>query len=402
MLFEHAGWRMVVLAIAAAPLIYYLLASLAAWRFFRGKSISPIHDFSPPVSVVKPVHGVDFASYENYASFCRQGYPDYEILFAVNELSDPAAAVVRQLIQNFPERQIRLLSGAERFGANGKVNNLALLAREARHEIMVMSDGDVRVGENYLHEVVKPLSDSKVGAVTSFYRGIAEKNTAAELEAIGAAGGFFPGVLMAWWTEGVKFALGASIATTKTWLQKIGGFEPIADLLADDYEVGHRIALAGGRVVLSRERVWTMYPAQSWRGFWEHQLRWARTVRLCRPLSYAALLFTQGLPWAVVAAMVAPSLGTAMGFLAAYIVLRMTMAWVVGVWGIGDEVLRRRIWWVPFWDAIHFAVWIASFTGNRIVWSDVEYIVKEGRMKPVATGKSRGVDAAADTGGSAQ
>ncbi|MDP9147400.1 MAG: bacteriohopanetetrol glucosamine biosynthesis glycosyltransferase HpnI, partial [Acidobacteriota bacterium] len=358
----HGAWRVIVVALAVGPLIYYLLAAVAGWRFFRGTSAQSANKgFAPPVSVLKPLRGIDFASYENYVSFCRQDYPDYEIVFAVSEERDAAVPVVRRLIADFPNRHIRLLIGAEKLGANGKVNSLARMAAEAKFEIIAMSDGDVRVGRNYLRHVVAPLSDANVGAVTSFYRAVAEKNFGARLEAIGVAGDFFPGVVMAAWTEGIKFALGASIATTKTWMRKIGGFEAIADFLADDYEIGNRIAKAGGRVVLSRETVWTMYPSQTLRTFWQHQLRWARTVRLCRPLSYAALLFTQGLPWAILAALVAPKHWIAVTILCAYLVLRLTMAWIVGVRGVRDETLRQRIWLVPLWDAIHFLVWLASF-----------------------------------------
>jgi ceramide glucosyltransferase len=384
-----AAWRIALLVVAAFPLIYYALACVAAWSFKRTRPVSDAAGFAPPVSILKPLHGVDFASYENYASFCHQHYPEYEILFAVNEKTDPAAEVVERLIADFPQREIKLLIGAEYFGANRKVNSLARLAREARHEILALSDGDVRVTPQYLQNVVAPLQDPKVGAVTSFYRGIAQKNLGAEFEAIGAASGFFPGVLMAVWTEGVKFALGASIATTKTWLQKIGGFEDIAPFLADDYEIGRRVAAAGGRVVLSHETVWTMYPAQTARSFWDHQLRWSRTVRLCRPASYAALLFTQGLPWAILAALIAPRAWMAFAWLASYLVLRLTMAWIVGVTVVKDQVLRGRIALVPLWDALHFVVWLASFTSNHIVWGHLEYIVDRGRMTPTA----RSVDA---------
>jgi ceramide glucosyltransferase len=387
-----AAWRIALLVVAAFPLIYYALACVAAWSFKRTRPVSDAAGFAPPVSILKPLHGVDFASYENYASFCHQHYPEYEILFAVNEKTDPAAEVVERLIADFPQREIKLLIGAEYFGANRKVNSLARLAREARHEILALSDGDVRVTPQYLQNVVAPLQDPAVGAVTSFYRGIAQKNLGAEFEAIGAASGFFPGVLMAVWTEGVKFALGASIATTKTWLQKIGGFEDIAPFLADDYEIGRRVAAAGGRVVLSHETVWTMYPAQTARSFWDHQLRWSRTVRLCRPGSYAALLFTQGLPWAILAALIAPRAWMAFAWLASYLVLRLTMAWIVGVSVVKDQVLRRRIALVPLWDALHFVVWLASFTSNHIVWGRVEYVVDRGRMTPVV----RSVDAPAN------
>jgi len=382
MIHLHHGWVVAVLVVAAFPLIYYMLASFAALIFSR--RTPPAVTFESPVSILKPVHGVDFASYENYASFCTQDYPEYEILFAVNEESDPAVAVITRLIADFPQRHIILLIGSEYLGANKKVNNLSRLTREARHEVLALSDGDVRVGPKYLRNVVAPLRDNNVGAVTSFYRGIAQNNLFAELEAVGASSDFFAGVLMAAWTEGVKFALGASVVTTKTWVRKIGGFEAIAAFLADDYEIGRRVTQSGGRVVLSHETVSTMYPAQTLRSFWQHQLRWARTVRLCRPASYAALLFTQGLPWAIVAAVVAPTASIAAAFLFAYLVLRLIMAWLVGVSVVGDEVLHRRFWLVPLWDAIHFVVWAASFASNHVVWCNVEYVVDRGRMKPVA------------------
>jgi ceramide glucosyltransferase len=389
-------WTGAVLLIATFPLIYYILALVAAFGFIRSDgNAGSNNNFLPPVSVLKPLHGVDFASYENYASFCAQDYGQYEILFAVNDLSDPAVTLVNRLIAENPQQRIRLLSGAEYFGANRKVNNLAMLAREAQNEILVLSDGDVRVRKQYLRNVVAPFQDPQVGVVTSFYRAVAQKNTWAELEAVGAASGFFPGVMMAAWTEGVKFALGASVAITKTWLKKIGGFEEIAAFLADDYEVGNRVANAGGRVVLSRETVATMYPAQTPRSFWEHQMRWARTVRLCRPASYAALLFTQGLPWAIAAAILAPAPWISAAYLGSYLVLRLVMAWVVGVVAVKDEVLRRRLWLLPLFDAIHFAVWIASFASNRIVWGDIEYTVDHGKMKPLATRASTNARAAA-------
>ncbi|HET8922038.1 MAG TPA: bacteriohopanetetrol glucosamine biosynthesis glycosyltransferase HpnI [Candidatus Acidoferrum sp.] len=373
-------WRDAVLSLAVGPLIYYILASLAAIRFFQRERERKPLNYTPSVSVLKPVRGVDFGSYENFASFCRQDYPDFEILFAVSDDCDPAVPLIQRIISEFPNQRIRLLVGAEHLGANRKVNKLARLAREAQHDVLALTDGDVRVGPNYLRKVVAPLADRNTGAVTSFYRAIAEKNLCAELEAIGASSDFFAGVLMAGWTEGIRFALGASIVTSREWLQKIGSFEALADTLADDYEVGHRISEAGGQVLLSSETVWTMYPAQTVRGFWNHQLRWARTVRLCRPLSYVGLLFTQGLPWVLLACIIAPSKWIASAYLIAYLILRFTMAWVVGVWGVVDEVLRKRIWLVPLRDGIHFAVWLASFGSNRVKWGSEEYVIRRGQM----------------------
>ena len=375
-----AIWRAAVLLMALAPLGYYVGATLAAIRFLRRERVKQLPDFTPPVSLLKPVRGVDFGTRENFASFCTQNYPEYEILFCVNELSDPAVPVIRQLRTKFPARRIRILSGAEQRGPNRKVNNLAFLAQEAQYDIVVQSDGDVRVGPNYLREVVAPFADKSVGVVSCFYRGIAQPNLAAELEAVGAASDFFAGALLAEWMEGVTFALGASVATTKTWLGKIGGYEALADLLADDYEIGNRIHKAGGKVLLSREAVWTMYPALSFQEFWEHQVRWARTVRIVRRASFLGLIVTHGLPWAIAAAVVAPNAWISAAYLLGYLVLRLAMAWIAGVWGLGDEVLRRRLWLVPLRDAVHFVVWLAGFASNRVKWGGAEYVIRDGKM----------------------
>jgi ceramide glucosyltransferase len=389
MMGEISIWRASLLVLAAAPLAYYLVAIFAALRFFLRQRARQLPEFAPPVSLLKPVHGVDFDSPLNFASFCTQNYPEYEILFCVNDMQDPAVPLLRQTIRDFPERSIRILSGAPKIGSNQKVNNLILLAREAKHEIIVQSDGDVRVSPNYLKNVVAEFADKSVGVASCFYRGVAEKNFWAELEAVGAASDFFAGALVANLPGRVTFALGASVATTKTWLAKIGGYEALADLLADDYEIGNRVHRAGGKVLLSREAVWTMYPAQTLKSFWEHQVRWARTVRLVRPASFVGLVVTHGLPWSVLAAAVAPSAEVGAGFLGAYLILRLLMAWVVGVWGVGDEVLRRKLWLVPVRDAIHFAVWLAGFTSNRVMWGGVEYAIEGGKMREVGGARKK-------------
>jgi ceramide glucosyltransferase len=384
MMQAHAVWRYALLLVAVAPLAYYLLASIAAWRFFSRERARTIPDFTPPVSILKAVRGTDFATFENYASFCRQNYPEYEIIFALNAAEDSAAPVIRRLIDEFPDQKIRVLIGAEDLGANRKVNKLARMSQEARYDILALSDGDVRVSPTYLREVVAPFADLRIGAVTSFYAGVAQNNVGAELEAIGAASDFFAGVLMANWMEGIHFALGASIVTTKAWLAKIGGFASIADMLADDYELGNRIASAGGTVVLSREIVWTMYPAQTLRGFWDHQTRWGRTVRLCRPLSYFGLIFTHGLPWTVLAFLIAPTKLIGASFLTAYVLLRLLVAWTVGVWGVRDDTVRRKPWLIPLRDATNFVIWLAGLFGNRVVWGGVQYVVHRGRMSPIS------------------
>jgi len=385
---EISIWRAGLLVLAAAPLAYYVVTIVAALRFFGRERARRMAEFAPPVSLLKPVHGVDFASKINFESFCRQEYPDYEILFCVNDMEDPAVPLIQQAIRDYPQRSVRILSNAPKIGSNQKVNNLVLLAHEAKYEIIVQSDGDVRVSPEYLKNVVAEFADKNVGVVSCFYRGVAEKNFWAEMEAVGAASDFFAGALVANLPGKVTFALGASVATTRTWLGKIGGYEALADLLADDYEIGNRVHKAGGKVLLSREAVWTMYPAQTLKSFWEHQVRWARTVRLVRPASFFGLVITHGLPWCALAALVAPNAWIRAGFVAAYLVLRLLMAWVVGVWGVGDEVLRKKLWLVPARDAIHFAVWVAGFVSNRVTWGGVEYAIEGGKMREVRAAKN--------------
>jgi ceramide glucosyltransferase len=378
--------RDIVLLITCVPLAYYVFATLAALRFFSIERKRILGYYMPPASILKPVRGVDFASYENFQSFCMQDYPEYEILFCVNNLEDAAVPLIRRLIEEFPERSTRLLSSAPQLGSNRKVNNLALLAGEAKYELMVQSDGDVRVGPNYLRELAAPFELAETGVVSTFYRGVTQASLWAEIEALGAATDFLAGVLVAERMEGVTFALGASVATTKTWLAKIGGYEALANVLADDFEIGSRVAKAGGHVMVSREVVATMYPALTFGEFWEHQTRWARTVRLCRPASYLGLLFTHGLPWAVAAGLVSGSPAGAAAILAAYLLLRLMVAWTVGVWGLRDETARRKLWLVPLRDAIHFGVWVGSFFSNRIKWGETEFrLTGNGEMVAVSS-----------------
>jgi ceramide glucosyltransferase len=224
--------RYVLFALGFAPLAYYLIAIFAAQRFFgrpERDSVPPDRSFTPPVSILKPIYGLDRETYENYASFCVQDYPSYEILFCVSDDQDPAVPVIQRLIQNFPNRAIRLLIGSEPLGVSDKVNKLCRMSREARYEIMIVSDSDVRVEPDYLRSVAAPFQDAKVGAVTCLYRGLTDGSLAADLEAIGNSTDFAAGVLVAWFFSDVNFMLGATMAVRKTSLAEIGGFESLVD-----------------------------------------------------------------------------------------------------------------------------------------------------------------------------
>jgi len=384
--------RWLVLALALAPFAYYLLAIYSALRFFfgqreRGSSTS---DFTPPASILKPVRGLDREAYENFASFCQQDYPTYEILFAVSDAGDPAVSVIQKLIGDFPERSIRLLMGAENLGTSGKVCKLCRLVREARYSLLVISDSDVRVDPDYLRGVAEPFRDPKVGAVTTLFRGIVERQIVSELDCVGATAEFCAGALVARQLEGVRFTLGATMATTRERLAEIGGFEALVDHHSDDFELGNRIAARGYRVELAPKPVWMIFPAQTLRDYLRHELRWAIGLRHIRPWGHLGLLLTHGLPLSLAAAAVAQSRSVAAGYLGAYLVLRFLMAWTVGVWGLKDPVLRRKFWLLPLRDALAFPVWLASFASNRIEWRGLEFTILKGRLVPVARRPGRG------------
>ena len=374
--------RGTVLLVAALPFVYGLLAAYSARRFFHTRR-SPVADFTPRVSILKPVRGLDRASYENFATFCRQDYPDYEIVFAVADEDDPATEVIRRLIASFPERSIRLLIGAPELGPSSKVNKLCRLTREARHDLLVINDSDIRVTPDYLRAVVAPFGDPRVGAVTCLYVGISDGHVAGDLEAIGIATDFVAGVLTARQLEGVKFALGATMATTRERLRDIGGFEALASYCAEDFQLGHRIAELGYVVELSPYVVSSECAAGTLRGYFQHQLRWAISTRHSRPWGYAGTLLTQGLPWAVAATAAVPSVTVAASYFGAYLTLRLVTAWSVARWALGDVPVVRKWWLLPIRDAFAFVVWLAGLFLNRIHWRGREFLVHDGRLIPV-------------------
>jgi len=375
--------REALMVVALAPFAYYLAAIIAAGRFFRARGDAP-PDFTPPVSILKPIHGLDRETYENYESFCRQDYPGFEILFCVTDKDDPAIPVIEKLIGDFPARSIRLLIGAPAIGASDKVNKLCRMVREARHEIVVITDSDVRVEPGYLRAVAAAFHDPKVGAVTCLYRGLTDGGFAADLEALGNSADFAPGVLTAWLLGDVDFLLGATMATTKKHLAEIGGMESLADYFCDDYELGNRIAARGHRVELSAFPVDIVYPRQGFLDAFRHQVRWNLSIRYSRPWGHLGMIFTHGLPWMLVGVFLAQSTLVAWAYVAAYALLRGDVALSVGARGMADPLVRRRIWMLPLRDAFAFVVWMASFFPQRIHWRDQQFYVRDKRLVPVS------------------
>jgi ceramide glucosyltransferase len=377
--------RLLILVVAAIPCVYYLIALYSSWQFFRrtARRNAPDPSFTPPVSNLKPVRGLDPDAYENYASFCRQDYPDYELLFCVGEKDDPVLPILEKLTRDFPERRIRVLFGSGGRGSNDKVVKLARLVSEAQHEVVVISDSDVRVQPDYLRTVVAPLADPKVGAVTCFYVPIEEKTFTENLQTIGMFSDFYVGILVARQLDGVKFALGPTIATTRTRLAGFGGYGAIDDRPADDLLVGRLIAEQGYEVELLPYTILTVADYQSLRDLLHKRLRWIVVMRHMRPWGHLGLLLTQGLPWSLLAIAVHPSTGVALGYLGSYLGLRFAMTWMVGIWGLKHKVLWKKLGLIPVWDAMAFFIWVASFARNSIRWRDGQYYIRDGRLVPV-------------------
>src|SRR5256885_5343902 len=282
--------RAIVLILAVGPLVYYLLSLYCIVDYFWAvrKSSPGSNDFAPPVSVLKPVRGVDHDAYENFASFCRLDYPEYESVFAMADSDDPVIPLLQRLQKDFPERQIRFVTGVQRLGENNKVNNLCRLVKEARYDVLVMSDTDVRVGPSYLREVVAPFADPAVGAVTSFYRCAGGGTLASDLDMLGMCADSVPSALIARKLEGkVQFAFGWTMATTKKHLAEIGGWEAMVNHHSDDFELGNRIAKKGYRVELMRDPVTMAFPLETLKEFLNHELRWSIGLRHVRPAGLA-------------------------------------------------------------------------------------------------------------------
>jgi ceramide glucosyltransferase len=384
----QALWTFVkfaALTVAVFPFFYYLIAIYSTARFFRDPSVQPRPQsgYTPPVTNLKPVKGLDPDAYENFASFCRQDYPEYEILFCVDS-NDPALPVLEKLVRDFPDVKIRLLFGSGRNAINDKVARLARMAGEARYETVVISDSDVRVAPDYLRTVVAPLADSAVGAVTCFYAHSHEINLAQHLQSVGMLSDFYAGILTARQLDGVKFALGPTIATTRTRLAGFGGYEAIENQPGDDLLVGRLIAAQGYRVELLAYSVEAVADYHSLRDLVHKRMRWIVVMRHMRPWGHLGLVFTLGLLWSLVAIAVHPTLAVAASYLGAYVVLRTLMTWMVGSWGLKQRGMWKQFVLIPLWDALALAIWVASFARKTVRWRGAEYYIRDGVLVPAS------------------
>ncbi len=367
---------------ALCGIAFYILSIWSARSFLRDVA-SPLPVFTPPLSVLKPLHGIDRGMYESFRGHCVQDYPAYELIFAVSEPNDPAIRLVEQLQREFPLRAIRLIVSSTLLGTNTKVSNLAQMLPHATYEHILVNDSDIRVRPDYLRRVMAPLQHPGVGLVTTLYRGIAGKTLASKLEAIGISTDFSAGVLTARLIEGgVHFALGSTLALRKKVLQSIGGFETLVDYLADDFELGLRVSAAGLKVLISDVVVDHLLPDYTLQGYWQHQLRWNRSTRDSRPWGYLGLVLTFGFPWALLALALSRGANWAWALVGTAVVSRLLMAWIVSIRVLHDRQFWGQLWLLPIRDLLAVGIWIASYAGHTIAWRGNRLRLDKGKLRP--------------------
>jgi ceramide glucosyltransferase len=372
----------------ACSTTYYLICLWSAVHFLRERHGSAGFNSKqalPPVSILKPLKGIDPDIYESFRSHCLQDYPQYEIIFGVSDCSEPAIVTVKQLQHEFPNRAIRLVVCDKIIGTNVKVSNLQQMVQWARYEHLIVNDGDIRVEKDYLRGVITPLEDERVGMVTCLYRGVAAHTLGSRMESLGISTDFCAGVLVARQLEGgLGFGLGSTLAFRRRDLERIGGFESIVDYLADDYELGRRIAGLSLQVQLSDVVVETYLPAYHLKEFLAHQLRWARAVRDSRMGGYIGLMATFGLMWALLNLAAASAAPWAWAVLGGVVLLRVAVALAVGKSVLHDVHVLKTLWLLPLRDLIAVVVWITSFFGHTVTWRGDRFELKNGRLIRIA------------------
>ncbi len=366
--------------------IVFVLSVLGSIRFrsYAARDKKTYEKFAaslPPVSVLKPVHGNESRLKENLESFFRQDYPHYEILFAADEANDAAIPVIQEISARYPHIPSRILVTGQPPWPNAPNYCFHRLSEIAAHDILVTSDSDVEVAPDYLRDVVPPLLDPQVGAVTCAFRGKSAGGIWPDLDAIGQTVEFTAGVVIANLLEGTKFGLGPTIALRKDSIGRIGGYQAVREYLSNDFVVGNFIHKAGFQVVLSGHVVDHVSPKMTFRRMWERQLRWAMGTRYSRPKGHLGTGLTFAVPYGILGLIGAwllgkPLLGAAL--LAAALLNRMLQCWIVGWWAAHDPVARRAFLLYPLRDLHGFIIWCASYMGKRSLWRDNNYVLLKG------------------------
>ncbi|MBK8313912.1 MAG: bacteriohopanetetrol glucosamine biosynthesis glycosyltransferase HpnI [Acidobacteria bacterium] len=377
--------RIAILICIISAIVYYGIAFVAGLLWFRDRKRQRALglNYTPPASILKPVRGADAGAYDNFASFCRQDYPEYQVIFGVRDETDPAVPIIRRLISDFPDSDIELVVSDREIGFNAKVSNMQNMYERAKHGILLIADSDIRVGPDYLRRVIAPMQQTRNGMVTCLYRGAGATTPAALIENIGISSTFGPEVCSSRALEGIAFSLGSTIVMRRDIFEKIGGFHAAADYLADDFILGNLTAREGHQVVLSDYVVEHISGPDSILPMLKHQLRWGRSTRISRPWGYRGLILTYGTATSLIALLLWNLSPFAWCLIGATMIFRFLPVFLVGVYGLKDVVLARYFWLVPVRDLITFGIWIVSFFGDEIEWRGTSFrVLPGGKLAP--------------------
>ena len=373
---------------------FLLLVVIASLRFRRGSTRamrSP--EELPPVTLLKPLCGLEPGLEEHLTSFFEQHYPAYEIIFGTRNSDDPALGIVRQISQRHPSVPVKIVFSGEPWRPNAKVCSLVKMYRQAAHDYLVISDSDVRVGPNYIAEVVEPLLDAKNGMVTCLYRGLPTGGLWSKLEALGMSVEMTAGAIVANLMEGMKFALGPTMAIRRDALEAVGGLEPLAEYCADDYELGRKVAESGRQVVMSRYVIDHVVINRRFACSMRHQIRWMKSTRFSRQAGHAGTALTFAMPFGLVAMLAACALHhweLGIGLFALAYFNRVLLSIAAGGSVVRDPRALRMAWLYPVRDLMGFAFWCASYWGSGINWRGDWYRLQSGgRMVLAHPGSSR-------------
>jgi ceramide glucosyltransferase len=364
----------------AGSAVCYLIGMYSAWEFFRRPAPAPKRG-GAWVTVLRPLKGLDIGLYDNLKSLCRQNYDRFQLVFGVADPHDPAAGIVRRLQREFPNLDIELVVDDRVYGSNYKVSNLHNMLPRAKHGLIVLADSDIRVGPDYLGRLVAELDDPSAGLVTCVYRAVNAGGFPTRAETLFINTDFASMIMLARKVETATYAFGATIAMRREVLDEIGGFLPLVDYLADDYQLGYRVAERGYRLALSREVVSTVIALGSWRKLYDHQLRWARTYRICRPGGYFGSILTHGTLWAFLTVLI-----HGFGPVSSAVALGLVTLRLLSAAQISWPCLRTQASWIDLLlvvpkDLFVSAIWFLAFASNQVTWSGRRFeVARNGEM----------------------
>ncbi|MDJ0896747.1 MAG: bacteriohopanetetrol glucosamine biosynthesis glycosyltransferase HpnI [Alphaproteobacteria bacterium] len=383
------AWAFLVPVIGGS--IYSVLQLAAVLRFFRPRDSAqhpsrvPAEPFQPPVTVLKPVCGLESGLKQRLRTACLQDYPDYQVVYSIQDPADPALPIVREIEAEFGSDRVSVVVEDIRVGPNGKVNNLLGGLRAARHDVLVISDSDVWLTPDYLAVIVAPLADPRTGMVCTPFKARGAVRWFEKMELLSYNADFIPSVIFAYLTKAADFCLGPSVALKRSTLEDMGGFESLAEYLAEDYEIGRRVTASGLVMAFPPHLVDIELDIETVSKWWSHQLYWDQNTRVANQAGFFATVFTRSVPFALLYALATGGGPVGLTVLAAALAIRLATAWATLAWGLRDPEGVRSLAWLPLRDCAGLATWALAFTKQTVIWRDTHYrLTKGGRMIAVA------------------